>query len=95
MIGVLPAVIPYDQRQGGTFMANVKGPLHDIRVIDEPMKNSAGTFSGSVKLKSGWHPIRLYYRHAGSRKQLELTCQSRDGMLLKLDAATLRQSEGR
>ena len=51
--------------------------LHDIRVIDEPMKNSAGKFSGSVRLKAGWHPLRLYYRHGGSgQPQLELKCQT-------------------
>ena len=51
--------------------------LHDIRVIDEPMKNSAGKFSGSVRLQAGWHPLRLYYRHEGAgQPQLELTCQA-------------------
>ncbi len=50
--------------------------LHDIRVIDEPMKNSAGQFTGSVRLQAGWHPIRLYYRHADNpQRHLELTCQ--------------------
>ena len=50
--------------------------LHDNRVIDEPMKNSAGQFTGSVRLQAGWHPLRLYYRHAGTAKpHLELTCQ--------------------
>ena len=50
--------------------------LHDIRVIDEPLKNPAGKFSGSVRLQAGWHPLRLYYRHAGSAKPgLKLTCQ--------------------
>ena len=29
--------------------------LHDIRVIDEPLKNSAGSFSGSVRLQAGIH----------------------------------------
>jgi arylsulfatase A-like enzyme len=51
--------------------------LHDIRVIGEPLRNSAGTFTGNVRLKAGWHPMRIYYRHAGSAKpRLELTCQS-------------------
>ena len=50
--------------------------LHDIRVIGEPMKNAAGKFTGNVRLRGGWHPMRLYYRHAGSAKpRLELTCQ--------------------
>lgn len=66
--------------------------LHAIRVIDEPMKNSAGKFSGSVRLQAGWHPLRLLYRHATGPKRLELTCQRTGGELLNLDAANLRQS---
>ena len=50
--------------------------LHDIRVINEPMKNPAGQFTGKVRLKSGWHPLRLYYRHADSvQPHVALTCQ--------------------
>jgi arylsulfatase A-like enzyme len=50
--------------------------LHDIRVIAEPLKNSAGKFTGNVQLNAGWHPMRLYYRHAGDAKpRLELTCR--------------------
>ena len=50
--------------------------LHDIRVIDEPLKNPAGKFTGSVRLQAGWHPLRLYYRHAGGAKpHVELSCQ--------------------
>jgi len=49
--------------------------LHDVRVIGEPIKNSAGQFSGKVRLSAGWHPFRLYYRQPASGKpQLELTC---------------------
>ena len=51
--------------------------LHDIRVIDEPLKNPPGKISGSVRLQAGWHPLRLYYRHDGTGGQphLELACQ--------------------
>ena len=50
--------------------------LHDIRVIDEPLKDSAGKFTGSVRLGAGWHPVRLYYRHDGRAKpRLELSCR--------------------
>jgi hypothetical protein len=28
--------------------------LHDIRGIDEPMKNAAGKFDGTVRLQTGW-----------------------------------------
>lgn len=66
--------------------------LHDIRVIEEPLKNSAGKFSGSVRLKSGWHPLRLLYRHVAGQPRLELTCQKPGGESIKLDAADLRQA---
>jgi len=50
--------------------------LHDIRVIDEPLKHPAGQFTGSVRLKAGWHPLRLYYRHGrAGQPHLELTCR--------------------
>ena len=50
--------------------------LHDIRVIGEPLKNAAALHTGSVRLEAGWHPFRLYYRHAGiANPRLELTCQ--------------------
>jgi hypothetical protein len=66
--------------------------LHDIRVIDEPMKNSAGKFSGSVRLKVGWHPLRLLYRHNKGQSRLEFTCQRAGGESFKLDASDLRQT---
>ena len=66
--------------------------LHDIRVIDEPLKNSAGKFSGSVHLKAGWHPLRLLYRHVTGQPRLEVSFQWAGGELLQLDAANLRQT---
>lgn len=67
--------------------------LHDIRVIDEPMKDAAGKFSGSVRLKAGWHPLWLYYRHEGGQKpKLELLCQKPGGATLKLDEESCRQA---
>jgi hypothetical protein len=66
--------------------------LHDIRVIDEPMKNSAGKFSGSARLKAGWHPLRLLYRHATGQPRLVFTCQRAGGESWKLDATNLRQA---
>lgn len=67
--------------------------LHDIRVIDEPLKNSAGKFSGSVRLQAGWHPVRLYYRHGGVGKpRLELTCQQSGDGEYKIRPADFRQA---
>ncbi|MEO6750206.1 MAG: sulfatase-like hydrolase/transferase [Chthoniobacteraceae bacterium] len=65
--------------------------LHDIRVIDEPIRNSAGKFGGSVRLKAGWHPLRLYYRHEGGGKpKLELTCAQGGAGEYKLSAEVFR-----
>ena len=42
--------------------------LHDIRLIDEPMKNVGGKVTGSVRLQAGWHPLRLYTGTRAVRK---------------------------
>ncbi len=66
--------------------------LHDIRVINEPLKDPAGKHSGSVRLKAGWHPLRLYYRHgtAAGQPHLELTCQQQDAGEYKLSPEVFR-----
>jgi hypothetical protein len=67
--------------------------LPDIRVKDEPVKDAAGKFSGSVWLKAGWHPLRLYSRHEGGRKpNPELMCQKPSRATLKLDHESLGQA---
>jgi len=66
--------------------------LHDIRVINEPLKNPAGQFTGSVRLQAGWHPLRLYYRHAGdAAPQLNLSCQNGNAGAYPLTAEVFRQ----
>ncbi|MCU0788913.1 MAG: PA14 domain-containing protein, partial [Verrucomicrobia bacterium] len=67
--------------------------LHEIRVVEEPAKNPAGKVSGSIRLQAGWHPFRLYYRHAGDRPHLELDCQLAGGEALPLDETGFRQVE--
>lgn len=37
--------------------------LHDSLVIDDDYVHDDAPRSGSVKLKAGWHPVRLFYRH--------------------------------
>lgn len=65
--------------------------LHDIRVIGEPLKDSAGTFTGNVGLGSGWHPMRLYYRHGGgATPRLELTCRHNGTEEYKLSTEVFR-----
>jgi PA14 domain/N-sulphoglucosamine sulphohydrolase, C-terminal len=65
--------------------------VHDIRVIDEPMKHPGGRFSGSARLEAGWHPLRLYYRHLTGVPRLGFTLRDAEGKSLKLDEASLRQ----
>lgn len=69
--------------------------LHDIPVIEEPRRGSAGVFSGRVSLKAGWHPLCVSYRHEGDRKQFELACTMASGERVGLDSSTLRRSEPR
>jgi len=65
--------------------------VHDIRVIEEP-KHPAGEIStGGVRLKAGWHPLRLYYRHSSGEPKLELAVKNADGQPLKMDVSNLRQ----
>jgi hypothetical protein len=37
--------------------------LHDSLVIDDDFTHGDTPRSGTVRLKAGWHPIRLFYRH--------------------------------
>jgi arylsulfatase A-like enzyme len=66
--------------------------LHDIRLIDEPLRNSSGKFTGTVRLKTGWHPLRLLYRHATGQPRLDFTCRTVSGESVKLDATNLHQA---
>jgi hypothetical protein len=48
--------------------------LHDIRVISPPLRHTGHTVIGRVLPKTGWHPWRLLYRHAGAvQPRLQLT----------------------
>jgi hypothetical protein len=66
--------------------------LHDIRVVNEPVRNSAGTFQGDVRLRAGWHPLRLYSRHAKGDAYLHLQCRLPDGQSTQLNVGNLRQA---
>ena len=70
--------------------------LHEIRVIDQPMKRRGESCAGTVRLKAGWHPLKLYYRHDGGRQpELNLVCKMPDGKNLNLNDSSLRQSESK
>ncbi len=67
--------------------------LHDIRVITERLKQKPDKLTGKVLLAAGWHPIRIYSRHAGILKPaLELTCQQGPAGEYKLSREVLRSA---
>ena len=69
--------------------------MHDIRVVEERIRDSAGTMTGSVRLKAGWHPLRLYSRHASTPVRLRLTCRLAEGQRVELSVDKLRQATQR
>ncbi|HEY0943950.1 MAG TPA: sulfatase-like hydrolase/transferase [Opitutaceae bacterium] len=46
--------------------------LHDARVIDDDFGRTGDAVSGTIRLAAGWHPLRLYYRHAMGERRLSL-----------------------
>ena len=65
--------------------------VHDIRVIEEAKNPVGGISTGVVRLKDGWHPFRLYYRHVSGKPRLELKARNADGSFLKMVTSNLRQ----
>jgi hypothetical protein len=45
--------------------------LHEAHVIDDDFNHSSATVSGSINLKAGMHPFRLFYRHGESAPTLK------------------------
>lgn len=78
-----------------TFTVNSSGGtmlfLHDIRLIDESKTIPQGISSGKVRLKAGWHPLRLLYRNRSEPPHLEFEIQDNAGKLVELNDTNLRQ----
>jgi arylsulfatase A-like enzyme len=59
-----------------TFIASSDGGtevfLHDCRVIDDDFGRTGAPVAGTIRLAAGWHPLRVYYRHAQGARQLSL-----------------------
>jgi arylsulfatase A-like enzyme len=53
--------------------------LHAARVIDDPLAATDGPQSGTIRLAAGWHPLRLYSRHAGAGAKLAATWREGGG----------------
>src|SRR6187402_659894 len=66
--------------------------VHDIRVIDEPKTPKSGTFSGSVRLQAGWHPLRILYRRISSAPSIKFSVADGQNHVLVLDEFNLHQS---
>jgi hypothetical protein len=49
--------------------------VHDSLVIDDDFTHDDAPRSGSIRLKAGWHPIRLYYRHEPAEYAARLNVQ--------------------
>ncbi|MGY8767502.1 MAG: sulfatase-like hydrolase/transferase [Pirellulales bacterium] len=46
--------------------------IHDAHLIDDDFNHTGEEVSGSIHLKPGLHPIRIYYRHIKGKSKLEL-----------------------
>ena len=46
--------------------------IHDAHLIDDDFNHTGEEVSGTIHLKSGLHPIRIYYRHTKGQTKLEL-----------------------
>jgi hypothetical protein len=49
--------------------------LHEAHVIDDDFNHNGSSISGSIPLKAGLHPFRLFYRHGQSTPVLKLEIQ--------------------
>lgn len=52
--------------------------LHQARVIDDDFARTGQEASGTIRLAAGWHPLRIYSRHAGAAR-LEASFQQGGG----------------
>jgi arylsulfatase A-like enzyme len=66
--------------------------IHDIRVLDEPARNESSERSGTVRLKAGWHPVRLYIRFPEAASPPSIACRGPGGAVVELSERNLRQS---
>jgi arylsulfatase A-like enzyme len=76
-----------------TFQASAKGMatlfIHNCRIISENKTPANTEPSGTIHLKSGWHPIRLLYRHAQEQPSLNLLMKGPDGKNIELGPGNL------
>ena len=80
-----------------TFQASAKGMatlfVHNCRIISEQKTPISGPTTGTIHLKSGWHPIRLLFRHHQDQPHLSLSIQGPGGKPLTLDPGSLLTAE--
>lgn len=46
--------------------------IHDATVLDDDFNHTGAEVSGTIRLRSGRHPFRLYYRHGSGPRTLSL-----------------------
>ncbi|YCM44822.1 sulfatase-like hydrolase/transferase [Verrucomicrobiaceae bacterium 227] len=76
-----------------TFKISAKGMatlfIHNCRLISEQKTPVAETTTGTIRLKAGWHPIRLLFRHTSGEPHLEFSGTTPNGTPLKLESKNL------
>lgn len=50
--------------------------IHETTVIDDDFNHTGAEVSGTIRLKAGRHPFRLYYRHGSGARILDLKYSS-------------------
>lgn len=63
--------------------------LHEARVIDDDFARTGAEASGTIRLAAGWHPIRLYYRHATGTHSVAVEFTPPAGQRQKLAGAAI------
>ena len=66
--------------------------LHEARVIDDDFARTGAPVAGTIRLAAGWHPLRLYTRHAAgdaAARRLEFTVAAPGASPAPIPAAQL------
>ena len=69
--------------------------IHDSLVIDDDYSHSDAEATGSIRLKTGLHPVRLYYRNGKSAPKLSLSWTGPDSEKAVIPASALFRPAGK
>lgn len=80
-----------------TFRASANGMatlfIHDCRIISENKNPEKTDPNGTIRLKTGWHPVRLLYRHQKERPILGFSVNGPDGKSIALNPGNLLSAD--